>query len=357
MDEINKETKEKVENFIINPEKATFEALLEFNNALKNLKPLLEKISSDDLEKIQGKDGVTPVRGVDYMTETDIDAMEEFILSKLPEEGVDFTTLAQTKKLIEESIAGIPVIKGDRGIKGDKGDKGDRGNDGSPDTGEQIVDKIQDIKDKNKKLKTSDIRGLDNQIKRITANADDIEQLKKDLKNVRIVMPMNTGGGSGSGGGGGVPGLGDMLSSTYDPAGVSEQLVGISATQILTNKTLNTPTITNPSMDATNPTARVYTPTAGSTVSMNLAGSNQHFITMPAGNVTLTLSNSTNNKIFSVAITQDSVGSRTVTWFAGISWAGGTAPTLTTTALKRDVFGFMRTASNAYDGFVIGQNI
>ncbi len=36
---------------------------------------------------------------------------------------------------------------------------------------------------------------------------------------------------------------GDMEASTYDPAGVSEQLVGLTATQTLTNKTLTTPKI------------------------------------------------------------------------------------------------------------------
>ena len=54
---------------------------------------------------------------------------------------------------------------------------------------------------------------------------------------------------------------------------------------------------------------------------------------------------------------QDGTGSRTVTWFSTIKWAGGSAPTLTTTASKADVFGFLCTATDAYDGFVVGQNI
>ena len=35
----------------------------------------------------------------------------------------------------------------------------------------------------------------------------------------------------------------------------------------------------------------------------------------------------------------------------------GTAPTLTTTASKKDVFGFRVTGVNTYDGYVVGQNI
>lgn len=38
-------------------------------------------------------------------------------------------------------------------------------------------------------------------------------------------------------------GGGDMLTSTYDPANIAEQLVGLNATQTLANKTLTTPTI------------------------------------------------------------------------------------------------------------------
>jgi len=38
-------------------------------------------------------------------------------------------------------------------------------------------------------------------------------------------------------------GLGDMLASTYDPATIAEQLVGLTATQTLTNKTLTAPVI------------------------------------------------------------------------------------------------------------------
>jgi hypothetical protein len=78
---------------------------------------------------------------------------------------------------------------------------------------------------------------------------------------------------------------------------------------------------------------------------------------MPAGNITIALSNDTNSQIFTVAITQDGTGSRTVTWFSTIKWSGGSAPILTTTASKRDVFIFIRTGSGTYDGFIVGQNV
>lgn len=137
----------------------------------------------------------------------------------------------------------------------------------------------------------------------------------------------------------------------------TDTLVGRATTDTLTNKTLTTPTITKPVMSATNPTAQTYTPGVGGTATLDLSLSNQHYITMPAGNITIALSNDTNNQVFLISITQDGTGSRTVTWFSTIRWATGTVPTLTTTASKRDTFGFIRTGSGTYDGFIIGQNI
>lgn len=131
----------------------------------------------------------------------------------------------------------------------------------------------------------------------------------------------------------------------------------LSSTSTFTNKTLTTPTISKPIMSATNPTAQTYAPAGGGTATLDLALSNQHHVTFPAGNITVALSNDTNNQCFIISLTQDGGGSRTVTWFTTIRWAGGSPPTLTTTGSKRDTFGFIRTGSGTYDGFIVGQNI
>lgn len=101
---------------------------------------------------------------------------------------------------------------------------------------------------------------------------------------------------------------------------------------------------------------KALAPSAAGTATLDLSLGNDFEITMPAGNITIAVTNATVGQKFIVSILQDSGGSRTVTWFTTIRWSGGVVPTLTTTASKRDWFGFKVTGSGTYDGVVIGQN-
>lgn len=105
----------------------------------------------------------------------------------------------------------------------------------------------------------------------------------------------------------------------------------------------------------------VATNAASGTNTFNMATGNVQNFTFSGSSasdsVTFALSNITTNQIFIISVTQNSGGSGTVTWFSTIKWVGGTVPTLTTTASKRDTFGFICTGSGTYDGFIIGQNI
>ena len=92
------------------------------------------------------------------------------------------------------------------------------------------------------------------------------------------------------------------------------------------------------------------------TITFDLNSGNTHGVTL-GDNRTFAISNESAGQKFMLRVLQEGTGSRTVTWFSTIKWAGGSAPTLTTTASKADVFGFLCTAADAYDGFVVGQNI
>lgn len=100
-----------------------------------------------------------------------------------------------------------------------------------------------------------------------------------------------------------------------------------------------------------------YSPSVAGTATLTLNTSNIHTINMPAGNITIALSNESVGQCFIVNIVQDGGGSRTVTWFSTIKWAGGGAPTLTTTGGKIDSIGFIVTSAGNYQAYVVGQNI
>lgn len=96
--------------------------------------------------------------------------------------------------------------------------------------------------------------------------------------------------------------------------------------------------------------------TDGATITFNMDEANTHTVTL-GGNRILALSNVDVGQKFIIRLVQDGTGSRTVTWFSTIKWPGNLVPTLTETGGKTDVFGFICTATNQYDGYVIGYNL
>lgn len=87
------------------------------------------------------------------------------------------------------------------------------------------------------------------------------------------------------------------------------------------------------------------TATSGGTTTLDLSTGDIQTVTFPAGNTTLAFSNITTGRL-TIFLIQDSVGSRTVTWPATALFAGGTKPTLTTTASARDQFNFVCNGTN-----------
>lgn len=93
--------------------------------------------------------------------------------------------------------------------------------------------------------------------------------------------------------------------------------------------------------------------TDGTTITFDMASKNIHTVTL-GGDRTLAVTNVSVGQSFIIRLVQDATGSRTVTWWSGISWPSGTAPTLSTAAGAVDVFGFICTSTDHYDGFFMG---
>jgi hypothetical protein len=98
---------------------------------------------------------------------------------------------------------------------------------------------------------------------------------------------------------------------------------------------------------------------SGTAYTIDLESGNVFEITL-TGNCTFTFSNppaTGKAGAFTLILKQDGTGSRTATWPAAVKWAGGTAPTLTTTASKTDILTFItRNAGTDWYGFVGGKN-
>ena len=138
-------------------------------------------------------------------------------------------------------------------------------------------------------------------------------------------------------------GLGTAATMT----GPSGTIVGTTDTQSLSNKTLTAPTVTDYSesvVTANTTTAYTISLTSGTVQNLTLTG-----------NCTFTFPTATAGKSFLLVLKQDATGSRTVTWPAAVKWPGSTAPTITSTASKADLYAFTADGTNWY-GRTLGQN-
>ncbi len=134
--------------------------------------------------------------------------------------------------------------------------------------------------------------------------------------------------------------------SAFSAATAGTDYTSPTSTETMTNKTLTNPTVTNY-------VETPYSATPTSTITLALTNGTVQIITL-GGNVTITMPTATSGKSFIMYLKQDGTGSRTVTW-STVKWAGGTAPTITSTASRQDILSFFADGTNWY-GVVVGQN-
>jgi hypothetical protein len=113
----------------------------------------------------------------------------------------------------------------------------------------------------------------------------------------------------------------------------------------------NAPALTNPTV--TNYVETPYTANSSTAITLALTNGTVQIITL-TGNATITMPTATSGKSFILLLKQDATGSRTVTW-STVKWPGGTAPTITSTASKQDIFSFFADGTNWY-GVTVSQN-
>ena len=113
----------------------------------------------------------------------------------------------------------------------------------------------------------------------------------------------------------------------------------------------NAPALTNPTV--TNYIETPYSANSSTAITLALTNGTVQIITL-TGNATITMPTATSGKSFILLLKQDATGSRTVTW-SSVQWPGGTAPTITSTASKQDIYSFFADGTNWY-GTTVGQN-
>jgi hypothetical protein len=111
------------------------------------------------------------------------------------------------------------------------------------------------------------------------------------------------------------------------------------------------PTLSNPTV--TNYVETPFSANSSTAITLDLANGTVQIITL-TGNATITMPTATSGKSFIMFLKQDATGSRTVTW-STVKWAGGTAPTITSTASRQDILSFFADGTNWY-GVVVAQN-
>jgi len=135
----------------------------------------------------------------------------------------------------------------------------------------------------------------------------------------------------------------------------TDTLVGRATTDTLTNKTLTRPVTTS-----IRETVSTFSPTAGTTVTLDLSTANVFVVTLPSSG-TVTIGAPTNppasGTYFEFAVKFVTTGSAAVTFNSAFKFPGGIAPTLTAVTGKVDTFvAYTTDGGTTYQAFTAGLN-
>ena len=95
----------------------------------------------------------------------------------------------------------------------------------------------------------------------------------------------------------------------------------------------------------------VYSLTDAATITPDWDNGSMQSVTIAGNRTIANPSNKKDGSTYILKIKQDSTGSRTLTWGTDYKWAGGTAPTLTTTANAVDIITFFCDGISLYGVF------
>ena len=115
------------------------------------------------------------------------------------------------------------------------------------------------------------------------------------------------------------------ITLTGDPTLVAGTMATLAGSETLTNKILTNPAIT------------IQALTDSATISWNANSGNMATVTLGGNRTMAAPTNLKAGGSYSLTVTQDGTGTRTITWNSVFKWAGGTAPTLTSTAGRSDL--------------------
>lgn len=132
------------------------------------------------------------------------------------------------------------------------------------------------------------------------------------------------------------------MSYTPPPAGATSSTRGLIRLAGDLSGTADSPSVPNMARVNLGGQETVSAVTSTASTTLDLADGNVFNVTLNVATTTFTFTGATSGKAcsFAIYLRQNATGNRAVTWPSSVRWAGGTAPTISTTASAVDIVVF-----------------